>query len=463
LSIRKELFQKGKDYYQTKNYDQAIQYYKRITFLYPNSIKAWNNLGICYVKIEDYPNAIQSFENAIKIDNQNLSLWNNLGKVYYHKHDYDHVIETYEKANKFFPDSDFFWNGIGMVYNHLGDFDNAINAFKSALDKNSKSKSAWNNLCLAYTKKGVDFDPNAFKPNTEVSWYHLSKALLISGLYKDSLDAINRSISLNPSFNTAFTFKSKIKDIIRKYERIKAQQINIEVNNESNVEDDKDFERFKKLQAKKKKDSSKNSDAKSLSLEARFKFQQEKFRRRLMEIEDSTDSKEVSPSQNYQTLSHQTTQKSKSPHKIRFVNIHANYHKIEDCNFVVDGANIARDMSGSTKKGSISNLFKLFEKLNNLELDNYVVICDRSLYYTIDNQHEYSNLLKKGKIIETPGGTEADHFILKYAKENNSFIISNDLFREFREIYGKKWINERRITFKFIKDKLYFDKIYTAS
>ncbi|GAH09883.1 unnamed protein product, partial [marine sediment metagenome] len=87
---------------------------------------------------------------------------------------------------------------------------------------------------------------------------------------------------------------------------------------------------------------------------------------------------------------------------------------------------------------------------------------DRSLHYTIDNKKEYQYLAKNGRIFETPGGTEADHFILQYAKENNSYIISNDRFKEFRKFFGSAWLNNQLITFKFIKDKLYFDKIYTA-
>lgn len=148
--------------------------------------------------------------------------------------------------------------------------------------------------------------------------------------------------------------------------------------------------------------------------------------------------------------------------KAKFININNDNHKLEECSFVIDGANVARECNYGINRGSISNIQGLFDKLEHYQIDNYQIICDRSLNYTIDDPKEYTKLIEAGKIIESPGGTEADHFILKYAKDNNSFIISNDLFREFEPIYGKDWIRSRRISFKFINDKLYFDKIYTS-
>jgi len=151
-----------------------------------------------------------------------------------------------------------------------------------------------------------------------------------------------------------------------------------------------------------------------------------------------------------------------APQKPKFININGQNLKLEECNFVIDGANVARECNHGSNGGSIANFRKLFEKLHIFQINNYITLCDRSLNYTIDDKKTYRELVDKGKIVETPGGTEADHFILKYAKKNDSFIISNDLFREFESIFGKHWIREKRISFKIINDTLYFDKIYTS-
>jgi len=162
------------------------------------------------------------------------------------------------------------------------------------------------------------------------------------------------------------------------------------------------------------------------------------------------------------SIESELTKKKNQIEKAKYININNDNYKLEECSFVIDGANVARECNYGINRGRISNFQGLFDKLEHYQIDNYQIICDRSLYYTIDDRKKYTELIEGGKIIESPGGTEADHFILKYAKESNSFIISNDLFREFETIYGKDWIRSRRISFKFINDKLYFDKIYTS-
>ena len=67
--------------------------------------------------------------------------------------------------------------------------------------------------------------------------------------------------------------------------------------------------------------------------------------------------------------------------------------------------------------------------------------------------------MDEGKLIESPEGTRADPFILQYAFEKDGYIISNDKFKQFHSIFNKKWIEKRRISFRFIDNELYFDKL----
>jgi len=67
LNINRELFQKAKRLYQQKQYLEAIKIYRDIILRYSKSYKAWNNLGLCYVRLNDYINAIQYFQQAITL------------------------------------------------------------------------------------------------------------------------------------------------------------------------------------------------------------------------------------------------------------------------------------------------------------------------------------------------------------------------------------------------------------
>ncbi|MBA7681954.1 hypothetical protein ES703_90299 [subsurface metagenome] len=72
-------------------------------------------------------------------------------------------------------------------------------------------------------------------------------------------------------------------------------------------------------------------------------------------------------------------------------------------------------------------------------------------------------MIQNREIREVPGGSDADNYILHIAIEKDTFIISNDMFRDKYEYFGKEWIKSKKITFKIIEQSLYFDKIYTVS
>lgn len=469
MSISKDLFYEAKSFYQEKNYERALRLYKELSRLHPTDYRVWNNLGLCHARLKDYKKAIVAFEKAVEVNEKKELIWSNLGKAYYHNGESTKVIKTYKRALKIFPYNTFYMNGIGTISIELNKYDYAIKIFKYALNIDQQNHTAWHNLCMVYGKKGVDFSSTEFKPSSEVSWHQLSKALLVSSLFEDSLYAINRALSINPGFHAAILLRIKITLIIKEKEKIKSTKSESKTDPNKDIEKDTYYERFKKLQEKRTKRLDGPENQKELTIEERFKKLQEKYKKRSMQIDDTLDFEPTKPVEPVEPVKPQEpiTEKPKKPLKQystdkKLICIDGRYHKVDECNFVIDGANVARESISDKKGGKISRLDKLSEKLDSFGITKYVILCDRSLFYTIDNKREYKLLIKNGRVFETPGGTEADHFILNYAKENNSYIISNDMFREFRKFFGSAWLKERLITFKTIKDRLYFDKIYTA-
>ena len=133
--------------------------------------------------------------------------------------------------------------------------------------------------------------------------------------------------------------------------------------------------------------------------------------------------------------------------------------ELTECSFAIDGPNITFEVRTSNNKPKFNNLIVLMNYLERNEIRYFKIFCDRSLSYCIDDKKSYSKLVEEGIIIETPEGTKADIFILQYAFTNNSFIISNDRFKEFYSIYEKGWIERNRISFKIIDNEIYFDKL----
>ena len=127
---------------------------------------------------------------------------------------------------------------------------------------------------------------------------------------------------------------------------------------------------------------------------------------------------------------------------------------------VIDGANVAFENVLSEQKAKLLNLTLMEQYLELNGISDFLVLSDKSLRYKIDKQKKYCDLIKFDKrYFETPGGTQADHFILQNAYKCNGYIVSNDNYRDFYAIYEKDWIIEHRISFCIINNEIYLDKL----
>ncbi len=206
----KQLYQHGKAQLNKGNYKDAINAFIQILEENPNLPAVWNKLGISFSEIKAYNKAVDSFKNGLKYDPQNKSLYHNLGIIYYRMQEYQKVYEIFKKGVELYPNYHFFWNNIGVACMFLGKIEESINAYKEALKLNTQYGTAWKNLCNNYSKIGVEFNFEDLKPNQELSWYFLAKALLNAELYDDSLDALNQCLHLNPGFHVAYKLRKEI-------------------------------------------------------------------------------------------------------------------------------------------------------------------------------------------------------------------------------------------------------------
>ncbi|MFX0001192.1 MAG: hypothetical protein ACFE88_13855 [Candidatus Hermodarchaeota archaeon] len=134
--------------------------------------------------------------------------------------------------------------------------------------------------------------------------------------------------------------------------------------------------------------------------------------------------------------------------------------EFKDLALVIDGANVAYETLTNDNKARIMNLEIMQQKLEDNGIIDYKVICDRSLFYNIDDREKYNDLIMNdNRFIEAPGGAQADPFILQYTSTINGWILSNDNFKDFHSLFGKEWIQNRRISFRIIDEEIYFDRL----
>jgi hypothetical protein len=104
--------------------------------------------------------------------------------------------------------------------------------------------------------------------------------------------------------------------------------------------------------------------------------------------------------------------------------------KGESNTVLVDASNVAHSTEG--EKPRIANLIAVRDKLKEEGLKP-IIMADAALRHQIDDPGRYEALVDAGEIRQAPAGTDADYFLLSFARELNAAVVSNDRFRDRQE------------------------------
>src|SRR5687768_9681364 len=94
---------------------------------------------------------------------------------------------------------------------------------------------------------------------------------------------------------------------------------------------------------------------------------------------------------------------------------------------IVDGSNVAHSSEGDV--ALLDNIKLVTDKLTEEGLEP-VVLVDAALRHQIDRGAEFEKMVDDGFLKQAPAGTDADYFILSFARELDADIVSNDRFRD---------------------------------
>ena len=120
---------------------------------------------------------------------------------------------------------------------------------------------------------------------------------------------------------------------------------------------------------------------------------------------------------------------------------------------LVDGSNVAHSSEG--EKARLRNIELVVAKLEEEGLEP-IVVADAALRHQIDEAQKYEQLIDGGEIRQAPAGTDADWFILSFARELDAYIVSNYRFRDRQEAFPDA--RERMIRYMIVEDEVVFEK-----
>jgi eukaryotic-like serine/threonine-protein kinase len=203
-------------YSYKRDYDNAIEYAKRVFAIDPDNYISNYNLGYSYYAKGEYDQAIEYFNRAVTI-NPNDTLSNStMAGIYSYKGDYDKAIEYAERALIIAPHEYHLIYSLAAICSHKGDFDKAIE----------------------YAKRALANEPNDYRPNTLLGRIYRDK-----GEYDKAIEYFNRALEMDPHdyddniFNLAgvYSHKGDYDKAIEYANRILANEPNDGLTNERMV------------------------------------------------------------------------------------------------------------------------------------------------------------------------------------------------------------------------------------
>jgi serine phosphatase RsbU (regulator of sigma subunit)/anti-sigma regulatory factor (Ser/Thr protein kinase)/tetratricopeptide (TPR) repeat protein len=105
VSQRKEtILISGIKYYKSKDYESAIEEFKKVIEIYPDFKEAHSILGNAYFRNKMYSEAAMAYERVKQMDPEDITAYENMGVIYAHRGDYKQAVEEWKKVLEINPE-----------------------------------------------------------------------------------------------------------------------------------------------------------------------------------------------------------------------------------------------------------------------------------------------------------------------------------------------------------------------
>ena len=112
---------------------------------------------------------------------------------------------------------------------------------------------------------------------------------------------------------------------------------------------------------------------------------------------------------------------------------------------LVDASNVAHATEGDSPR--LANIELVMHKLREEGFEP-LIVADAALRHQIDERDAYERLVDEGVVHQAPAGTDADYFILSFAREMDAHILTNDRFRDRADEFSSE--RDRIIRFMIV-------------
>jgi tetratricopeptide (TPR) repeat protein len=130
-------------------------------------VKAFRALARFYFQKKEYESSLKYYKEAVALNDFNLECWMGLGYIYMVRNDIENAIESYKKAVWIDDNQTKAWANLAMFYKQQGKIKNAFDAMEKAVKINDRNWQMWYNMVI------ISFE------NKNFSWFVKSCLKLI--------------------------------------------------------------------------------------------------------------------------------------------------------------------------------------------------------------------------------------------------------------------------------------------
>ncbi len=109
-------FQEANNLYNSKNYINALELYKKAINQKDNEASSLYNSGVCFIKLKDYNNAVQCLNKAILIKKESKYFFN-LGYCHAAMGDFKRALRCFNQSWSLNPKDDDCRKAINIILN----------------------------------------------------------------------------------------------------------------------------------------------------------------------------------------------------------------------------------------------------------------------------------------------------------------------------------------------------------
>ena len=143
----------GYAYYNDKQFQEAVNAFKRTINLSSSAPDPYTVLAASYIQLKKYDKAITATKRAIQIK-PNSFAYITMGNAYCAKKQFNEAIAAYKKAVEIDPNYSAAFRKLGLTLSEKKDYNGAAQAFKKAAELSPSILSYWTDLAITYYRMG---------------------------------------------------------------------------------------------------------------------------------------------------------------------------------------------------------------------------------------------------------------------------------------------------------------------